>query len=158
MRVPVGQQQEDETKLRVRLFQFGGRIDIAHPENFAGFPPTDIASDVDSRCPCVSADWKRRRRFADVDSLQARQATRRRRDVSAQLYAGRVRRLPAPLPQARRRMARAVLEFYAARFEGRTDKASVLMLESLNAFQSLDPNRWRGGEWPPAARRIRRAL
>ena len=117
-------------------------IDNAKPENLAGFPPADIAPELD---------------FLAVHVYPASQKV----DVALESL-GRYRQgkpvvieetfplacTPAEYADFLRR-SRGVASGWLAQFwslgpkdlQGRTDLASTLMLESLRVFQQLDPNR-----------------
>ena len=117
-------------------------IDTANPENFAGFPPAEIATEVD---------------FLAVHVYPARGKVDVALDSLARYRKGKpvvveetfpLHCTPAEYADFLRR-SRGVASGWLAHFwsltaedlKGRTDVVSGLMLESLNVFQSLNPNR-----------------
>ncbi|HET9363335.1 MAG TPA: cellulase family glycosylhydrolase [Vicinamibacterales bacterium] len=117
-------------------------IDNAKPENMAGFPPADIALEVDFLAVHVYPA------SGQVDvALDSLARYRKGKPVVVE-ETFPLNCTPAEYADFLRR-SRGIASGWLAHFwsltpedlKGRTDAASGLMLESLNVFQSLNPNR-----------------
>jgi cellulase (glycosyl hydrolase family 5) len=117
-------------------------IDDAKPENLAGFPPADIAPEVDFLAVHVYPASGR----VDV-ALDSLARYRKGKPVVVE-ETFPLHCTPAEYADFLRR-SRGIASGWLAHFwsltptelQGRTDVASTLMLESLRVFQQLDPNR-----------------